>query len=155
MVVTRFVIRYGLKRLLVNVAREAAGSKSSLIGLSVVHKFKERLLLHRRGVEGSTVKGLTRCGGDTSPTLPQTEIAPEAKRSKMAEEINLEKGLQDILFIKTLGEKVNKGFNLIKERRILINQKQRAGRNDKAICADVTKLLTQIKQGRTGKRRNK
>ena len=83
------------------------------------------------------------------------EDAPEAKRSKMAEEINLEKGLQDILFIKTLGEKVNKGFNLIKERRILINQKQRAGRNDKAICADVTKLLTQIKRGRTGKRRNK
>ena len=53
----------------------------------MVHKLTKRSSLQRRGFEGSTVKDITRRGGTTYPTLPQTEMAPVAKRSKIVREI--------------------------------------------------------------------
>ena len=50
-----------------------------------------------RGFEGSMVMGITKWGGDTSPTFPKTVKDPLATRSRIVFEINLEKALQLLL----------------------------------------------------------
>lgn len=52
--------------------------------------------LQIRGLEGSTVGGTTRRGGDTSLALPQMDIAPVANHSKILREMRKEKGLHEI-----------------------------------------------------------
>ena len=70
--------------------------ESKLKGVSFTQRFRKRLSLHNLGLVGSTVSGITKWGGSTSPTLPQTEIAPVANLSSIVRDIKPTKGLQEI-----------------------------------------------------------
>ena len=52
---------------------------------------------HMRGFVGSMVMGITKWGGDTSPTFPQTDKDPLATRSRIVLEINSEKARKLLL----------------------------------------------------------
>ena len=60
---------------------------------------------HMRGFEGSMVIGITKWGGDTSPTFPKTVKDPLASRSRIDFEINSEKAWQLLL----LGKNARRG----------------------------------------------
>ena len=60
---------------------------------------------HMRGFEGSMVIGITKWGGDTSPTFPTTVKDPLASRSRIDFEINSEKAWQLLL----LGKNARRG----------------------------------------------
>ena len=63
--------------------------------MSLIYKLRKRLSLHKRGLDSSTVNGITKWGGGTSPTLPHREIAPVLNRSIKVSEVNWANGLQD------------------------------------------------------------
>ena len=80
--------------------------------MSLIHKLRQRLSLHKRGLDGSTVKGITKWGGGTSPTLPHREIAPVLNRSITVSEMNWANGLQDGVLEKIrCGGKVESKFS--------------------------------------------
>lgn len=62
-------------------------SESSLKEVSFIQRFKNLLAFHKRSFVGSTVRGITKCGRSTSPTLPQIDIAPEANLISIVSEI--------------------------------------------------------------------
>ena len=80
--------------------------------MSLIHKLRQRLSLHKRGLDGSTVNGITKWGGGTSPTLPHREIAPVLNRSITVSEMNWANGLQDGVLEKIrCGGKVESKFS--------------------------------------------
>ena len=95
MVTTTFIVASGLKITHVNVSGKVIRSKEK--GRSLIHRLRNLSSWHMRGLDGSTVIGITRWGGDTSPTFPQTDKDPLATRSKMVSEINSEKAWQLLL----------------------------------------------------------
>ena len=76
--------------------------ESNLKGVSFIHRLRKRLSLQRRGFDCSTVRGITKWGGETKPTCPQREIAPDARRAIIVPEINLAKGLHETELVKIL-----------------------------------------------------
>ena len=52
-------------------------------GRSLIQRFKNRSSSHSLGLDGSIVSGLTRGGGVTTPTHPQCDKEPFARRSRM------------------------------------------------------------------------
>ena len=68
--------------------------------MSFIHKFKNRASWQSLGLEGSTVRGRTRCGGLTSPTLSTSGKAPVCRRSIRVRLTKSAKGLHDKLFLK-------------------------------------------------------
>ena len=70
--------------------------------MSLIQRLRKRLSWHKHGLEGSTVRGMTRCGGGASPTLPQRESAPDRRPEAMELSINSTKDWQDGLLGKIL-----------------------------------------------------
>ena len=60
-------------------------------GRSLIQRFRNLSSWYMRGFDGSTVIGMTKWGGDTSPTFPQTDKDPVATLSRIVSEINSEK----------------------------------------------------------------
>lgn len=117
MVEAGIIICYRLLRISVDITGKPR-EKIRLEGLSIVHKFTKRSSLQRRDFESSTVKGIRTHGGDTSPTLPQREIAPVAWRSKILREMKEENCLEDIWLWKILqGGKSQSKFSPLKDPR--------------------------------------
>ena len=80
MLIATFVIKGRLK-MAGRTYLGKSGRWSSLKGRSLIHRFKNRSSWHKRGLEGSTVRGRTKWGGVTSPTLPQTASTPACTQS--------------------------------------------------------------------------
>lgn len=78
--------------------------ESNWKGVSLIHRLRKRLSLQRRGFDCSTVRGITKWGGETKPTIPQREIAPDARRAIIVSEINLAKDLHETELMKILCE---------------------------------------------------
>ena len=72
-----------------------ANKLSSEKGVSTIHKFKNLGSMHNLGFCGSIVMGRMRWGGPTSPTLPQTWIAPDSIRCRIVSVTNCENCLQE------------------------------------------------------------
>lgn len=67
MVIARLIIANRLEKRRKNVTRDPT-RESSLKGMSLIRRLRNQLSLLRRGLESSTVKGITKCGGGTLPT---------------------------------------------------------------------------------------
>ena len=72
---------------------------SSLNGISFIHTLRNCTSWQSLGFVGSIVRGRTRYGGVTSPTLPTKAIAAVARRSSKVRLIKSPKGLQEVLFL--------------------------------------------------------
>lgn len=100
MVVSRLVIAHTVWKKLLRTYFGKCWTLSNEKGRSWIQRSRNLLSLQRRDLEGSTVRGMTRCGGGDSPTLPHKEMAPEASLSISVSEINWANGLQDRWLVK-------------------------------------------------------